>query len=76
MKYFNEKVFKQARNNKMLIKEEVFVEFYKVFKILAETSGSIFWGTLSSWMSKSVLESHSDNGLVENNHFKLQIKTQ
>ena len=38
--------------------------------------GAFFWGTLNSWMSKSVLESHSGNGLVENNQFKLQIKTQ
>ena len=44
MKYFNKKVFKQVKKNKMQSQEEVFVEFYKVFKILADTFGDIFWG--------------------------------
>ena len=74
MKYFHKKVFKQVKKNKMQSQKEVFVEFYKVFEILAEIFGDIYWGC-PQWLNiNSLLQAPSDRVFVENNQAKLQIK--
>ena len=52
------------------------MEFWKAFKILGITFGSIFWGAFSDWMSNLVQESPSDSVFVKNNSAKVKIKTQ